>query len=313
MSDVANIRETCFVMHDLGIPIDFGGEEGVILPSARDYFVNCVGLLSQASQYQKEVLHMTPSLWDSKTLRMVKDYANRKGLRVSLVPPQHPSGIESSLIGTTFSGNLMLGLAQKVPKKSETLQFILDHEWGHIGDGFIIARHFPAAGELLAGGIRTLEDKKSVIGFFMELAAQKMPLADQKQFRELGEKFFKDAPAQGDEKTWLSVYQKISELFRYGEEIGDPRLGSLFDESFLTLKKGSMESSGGKNPELQMDRGIKVARLLEAGLWEKFKQRPDFDPNTVNDLNPDHILFFRMFIRAASLYFYSPRVWQRLP
>ncbi|OGQ05736.1 MAG: hypothetical protein A2W61_06030 [Deltaproteobacteria bacterium RIFCSPLOWO2_01_44_7] len=314
MANDLTIKETCEAIQAVGFPIAL--QNAIIAPNNPEHGAICERFLQEAVTKQRELVsNHQPSIWSHHQIQTIADYAKKHGLSVLVLGPFAQS--LSALVG-----QIRIGLMTYVEFKNEfSLSFALDHEVGHMRDFQFIARQYPEIEGMEepvdhSAYVRTHRDKvMRYIEAFKKLFKKKIPKKDQNRFDALAQEIFGNPQAMDNQQV-NKVANFIAELFRMGEEIRDPRkeneiFGSdiyikVFGKEGIDQKKDRIANGGLQTPtgqKIDANMILFMATIQEAGLWEKFRKRPGFDPNSIRHINLKHVEFARICIRAAAQYF----------
>lgn len=302
------VVNTCLALIDRAIPIDLGPEKGGVLQPVDSRFQEIceVGMLVGVWVQPKMYPTRPVGIWSPKHIHTIKNYAEKRGLEtVARLQTDSPDwGLE--LLGIRGS-QIVFGLNHPIGEFAEesVLLFGLDHEWGHIRDRKWIRCNNPKLEEVLTNQRGSAAEIVELIETYLKLIREKVPKSEVEEFDTIAQQIFREFQ---DEKYLSNVLSILVEIIRMGEEIHDLRLeGYLLNPLGTHFRKGlsqgrrdslAVKTTGGQKIDV---RGLSyLARLQEAGLWEKFKRLPDFDPETVDKFDPKLVEFFRTCIRAAA-------------
>jgi len=315
------LENVCREAAAVGIPIDTGQEiSGLIEPSDPMYQEECVHWLSERYQVHQKKNGSNSGLgtWSSPLLRQASDYSIKHGVPVVLVHPYHESGAGYHPVSNR-NGAIQLGLGASVTFGQETFAESLEHEVGHIKDDQIMLKYLENTNhpkllelnEIIKTGRMSEEGTRTLIKALLEMMVQKVPSEERAQFEQQAKEVFGEVDSIKQEDLHRIAYMLI-ELFRIGEEAYDNELGhSPFEKDFGHFKKGSNFSyethtfTSGKGKKIKGTQILLIATMQESRLWKYFKRRDFFDPNSIKDVDPTVVTFFRACIKASSNYHYK--------
>ncbi|OGQ04346.1 MAG: hypothetical protein A2W61_05495 [Deltaproteobacteria bacterium RIFCSPLOWO2_01_44_7] len=315
MGDDFKIKETCAAIKEAGFQIDLNPYAEILTPDFNIFDPICEAMLQDSINLQKRRFpDRKAQIWTSSFIQTVDSYAKKYGFSVLILNPAHPFG---SVTLATVGKNLVLGAGSTINFTESGLIFILDHEVGHFRDQNLLKVLYAEVAGVVEKGSSSLQEGIQLSRAYLDLFRRQIPQSRRTKFNELVESIFGDFSLLSIEE-FQNVIAVLSEVLRYGEEIFDNRLvENVFSPAYFHLKKHGPSKAYyvGKGIKKKGEKFIDLVRLLalaryqESGLWEKFKKQPDYDPDSIKHLDPSHIEFFRMCIRAASHYF--PVIYSR--
>lgn len=297
------LHELCLAMQDARIPFE-AGDETVVDPAQSDFLTHCGDAYASITARQ-HLRPGPPQLWRPDQLRHIADYASKHVLHVRMLAPGHPSALAENafaISGTT----ILLGMAAPAPTPDQ-LAWGLKHERGHVNDTWIVGERDPALARTMREGRHTRQETEAIADLLLILLYERVPAADRLWFGEQANAIFGDWSALLDAQL-MTVANLLCEVVRLGDELDKPGLQALvMDPAFVHLTIGApvravrgrlgLNKPGGGWIDLQYL--LLTVQLQEAGIWEQFMQRPDFSPDSTNHLDPEHLHFFRLALRAA--------------
>ncbi len=301
--DPYNTEATCQAIREAEIPIDLGkGRGGLIEPFWPEFQARCRGLLNTAAEEQQRRVGRV-QIWQSPLLQTARDFLQRHNLRGELIGPDHPSGLGTAIAGVE-PGRVSFGLSRPIPQDPQNLQFILDHEAGHLRDRVLIRRFHEdtASWNRYFDGTATFLDLMAMHQAFQSMILERLGEEDRQKFPIRMNRMGGSSPQRGANEV-VEEIRLFSELIRAGEEVADPRLRTFaMSTDFVDFKKQGPKMGRGN----YHSRIFVRAKLEVAGIWDDFSKLPDFDPTESDDLDPEDLLFCRSAIIAARTYFSTP-------
>lgn len=282
---------------------------GTLQPSEARFHRVCESILSHIiKNRQKGNSKTDPQVWTPFLLQTVRTYVAKHQLKAQVVF-EKPTGLPSPLM--VSGGVLGLSLIPPNAFTESSLLYALDHEVGHLRD-------FKRMGEILPDSKPFLEKGRLQFPEFMFLIFSQLLVMEKKMTPPEKARFEVLIADVFHNFEGLTIHQAserytiITELFRWGEEIHDPRFeaNSLNDTSFSRYRKKTPEEKGKETNSFESVFALAgiTASLQEAGLWNKMTRRKDYDADKVGQIDPKMIEFCRLAIRASSRYFQSPPV-----
>lgn len=310
LGNLSAIFEACQTAREGTVSIELH-EGSVVMPDSSHYDETCRLLLTEAMRYHRDVLQLEPAPWNSVSIRTVTDYARAHQLSVRFYGQDAPHGLGYAI----SAGARRLGLGTAVPcPLPEDLGRILDHEFGHICDSALWKRFSPDLETVFWKERMTPAEVQQVYEAFLKvLTFGGLERKRRRVSQQAHDLFFgKSHKAQGEQVQQAN--KLLAEIVRYGEEIYDERWRRymLTGRMPLLFRKGDqrrhedyehMKSERTDRTSSYLGSVVIAAALQEAGLWESFSQRNDFDPHIAEILDPVHIQFCRSLIRASSRFF----------
>lgn len=297
------IHALCLAMQDAGIPFE-ASDESVVAPAQSDFLTRCCDTYASVAKWQTP-RHGHPRLWQPDQLRHIADYAGRHVLQVLMLAPDHPSALAENAFAVSGT-TLLLGMAALSPT-AEQMAWGLEHERGHVRDTWLVGARDPALARTMREGRHIRQETEAIADLLLILLYEQVPAAERVWFGEQANAIFGDWSSLLDAQL-MTVANLLCEVVRLGEELPKPGWRALvMDPEFrhLTTKapvravRGRLGLNKPDSTWVDLQYLLLTAQLQEAGLWEQFVQRPDFAPQATDHLDPDHLRFFRMALRAA--------------
>lgn len=282
----------------------FSNFDPIPIASSDEYMDQCQKIFEDAKAFQRRVLKKKPKLPTAAHIRQIGKYATKHKLGVIIKGYDVLPGSALAMMGTMIC--VRPRNAFVVP-----LSRTLDHEFGHVRDKRLIAAYAPALKSAMKKIKLSESEMRLYISTIMKLMREGLSQSDQLKYDKLRKEMLGDLD-QYDARGIMLLIMCFAELFRAGEEILDERFESAVkDLSFGPLKKdGPTENyyrrrsiTNHKGERVDLCRVLYAAMLQEAVLWERFTQLPDYDPNSIRYIQPNHLKFFRLCIRGATRYF----------
>ena len=276
--------------------------------SSDKYMDQCQKIFEDAKAFQRQMSgNCKLQLLTASHIRQIGSFAKRHGMGVAIL------GYDAAF-GSTFAVSAKtLRLSPRAPllmPEPKWVKWALDHEYGHIRDRKLISTYAPELKDALKTNRWTISGLKKYISTMMEIMRAGLSKSDQVEFDRLQ----KEVLGNLDEyNTWelVKLAKWIGEYFRRGEEILDERFEDyMMDDRSLPLKISKSDHyyhkkgiTNHKGELIDLKRIYAAAPLQEANLWNRFTQLPNYRPNSLRHIKPDHLRFFRLCVRGASRYF----------
>ena len=314
MSDPA-IKDACAAARSYDFQLFDGREHlGVSTSDEYRYMDHCQNIFEDAKKYQRRVLKKEPDLPTASYVRKIGEFVKKHNLfahlNVRIVGYDDPiSHLELVWGYRGFS----ICVHPCAPAIGSGLLLIwgLGHEYGHARDIILILINMPEwIAKIEEGEVWYNPKYRELISTTIKLMRKGLSKLDQIEFDGLKKDVLGDLDSyDGKAIKLINIY--LGEVFRAGEEILDERLEDVMMEGVGALKKTARSEdfylkrsiTNHRGERVDLWRLMLVATLQEAGLWEKFIQHPDYDPNSIRYIKPNHLNFFRLCIRGATRYF----------
>lgn len=295
-------------------PIDKAQGMGQIFPDSPLYLSTCQTLFQTAEVMQKtRCPARPPRLWTAANIELMAGFSARDGVPMTFHGYLYlaPEPVNSVFTLSNRGGQIALGAANYIDPAEPFLETRWNHEGGHIWDYRLLSLWNPnTRSSFDPGTFRSHADARMAIVAYLELMRRQLEPGEQEAFLKLAQETFGTVHTA---QQGLTIYQMVAEMFRRGEEISNPDFERMAFHISPPCEDGTkraaqrphyrFENSWGEL--LDLNNLLTYAPLMEApnGLWERYRAEMENEADPLADINPRHLEFFRLGIRAASRYF----------
>ncbi|EKD42409.1 MAG: hypothetical protein ACD_73C00170G0001 [uncultured bacterium] len=308
MTDVGKqIESTCLALQAARIPISMAYEladhytpgKDILLDAQSDkYQSQCQSHFKKAfaiqELIQKRNPSRVPSLWTPAHIQAISAYQKKSKLPVVFVIPyEKPASLVAPM---TIGKTVYLPMQLHMEPNTQDIVLTLEHEQGHMRDEAILIKANPnLAIQLQRGMTRSGAEVADLINSYLFLfySAQK----DEKT-----KKAFQDSVALFREAVMdysvAGIISLLSELLRYGEQTQQEKFIKM------ELEHGPADYfKAPANPSNYWPRVLVMSYYQVCGIWGKMQTAPSFNKQSITDIKPEHVAFFKTCILASQKYF----------